>query len=332
MSALKFFIGCCLVLPGLVSVSAFPVAAPSPLLRLRVRDRYLTSRSGNSTSSTSPVSNATIESTLVRPAEFSRTAYCGAAVASWDCGPPCDALPGVEVLTVGGDGGLIPFYFIAHDPATQSIVVAHQGTNESDILSIANDAEFLLSDLNTTLFPKAPSGVQVHDGFQKTFGRTSDSVLSGVQSALATTGVNKVLVTGHSLGAAISTMDALMLRLNLPTSVEMTAAVFGLPRGGNQAYADFIDSTLGANFTYVTNQHDPVPTVPPQFLSYKHSAGEIHIQAVNAVTGNATSVVSCPGQENINCIDGNNPLADNTANHIGPYFNNISMSRGSCPS
>lgn len=119
MSALKFFIGCCLVLPGLVSVSAFPVAAPSPLLRLRVRDRYLTSRSGNSTSSTSPVSNATIESTLVRPAQFSRTAYCGAAVASWDCGPPCDALPGVEVLTVGGDGGLIPFcasrFCLAHE-------------------------------------------------------------------------------------------------------------------------------------------------------------------------------------------------------------------------
>ena len=90
--------------------------------------------------------------------------------------------------------------------------------------------------------------MQVHDGFQLTFGRTSDSILSGVQSALASTGVNKVLVTGHSLGAAIATMDALMLRLNLPATVEMTTTVFGLPRGGNQAYADFIDATVSSPY------------------------------------------------------------------------------------
>lgn len=90
----------------------------------------------------------------------------------------------------------------------------------------------------------------MHDGFQKTFGRTSDSVLSGVQSALTSTGVNKLLVTGHSLGAAIATMDALMLRLNLPSSVQMTTTVFGLPRGGDQAYANFIDATVSSSLPF----------------------------------------------------------------------------------
>lgn len=303
-------------------VSAAPI--PSPLLGFG----DLSTSSSNSTQATASVSNATIEATLVRPAEFSRLAYCPSAAVTSGA---AQVFPGAEVLAVGGDDGLVPFYFIIHDASTQSIVVAHQGTNASNIISIANDAELVLTDLNTTLFPNAPSGVQVHDGFQLTFGRTSDGILSGVQNALASTGVNKVLVTGHSLGAAIATMDALMLRLNLPATVEMTTTVFGLPRGGNQAYANFVDATLGGNFTYVTNQHDPVPTVPPEFFSYQHSAGEIHIQAVNAATGNATSVVSCPGQENANCIDGNNPLADSTANHIGPYFNNISMSGSNCP-
>jgi len=42
--------------------------------------------------------------------------------------------------------------------------------------------------------------MKVHKGFQKTFGYTSDNVLSGVQKALKSTDVNRLLVTGHSLG------------------------------------------------------------------------------------------------------------------------------------
>jgi hypothetical protein len=42
--------------------------------------------------------------------------------------------------------------------------------------------------------------IQVHDGFQQTFERTADGILEGVRSALASTGVSRVLVTGHSLG------------------------------------------------------------------------------------------------------------------------------------
>ncbi|KAF4569455.1 hypothetical protein EYR36_009246 [Pleurotus pulmonarius] len=41
--------------------------------------------------------------------------------------------------------------------------------------------------------------VKVHDGFRKTFERTADGVLSGVQKGLAANNVNKVIVTGHSL-------------------------------------------------------------------------------------------------------------------------------------
>lgn len=47
-----------------------------------------------------------------------------------------------------------------------------------------------------------------------------------------------------SLGAAVAVMDAMMLRTTLPASVEMTTTVFGLPRSGNQQWADFVDSTV----------------------------------------------------------------------------------------
>ncbi|KAL4263316.1 hypothetical protein AB1N83_008887 [Pleurotus pulmonarius] len=117
--------------------------------------------------------SAAQQSSLVCPAQFSRVAYCSsAAVTSWSCGPPCDDIgKGVEVIQAGGDDGLVPIYFVAHDPIAESII--------------------LLKGLNSTRFPSADDSVKVHDGFRKTFERTADGVLSGVQKGLAANNVNK---------------------------------------------------------------------------------------------------------------------------------------------
>ncbi|EIM80306.1 alpha/beta-hydrolase [Stereum hirsutum FP-91666 SS1] len=294
----------------------------------------LSDRSSGNSASTTAVSNATIDDDFVRPAQFSRIAYCSsAAVEAWNCGAPCQALGmnGVTPLVVGGDGGQTPRFFVSHDNKTQSIVVAHQGTDSSNVLSIINDAEFLDVGINTTLFPNAGSNVSVHDGFGKAQARTAQTILSTVQSGLSTYNVSKVLITGHSLGAAIATMDAVMLRMQLPTSVEMNTVVFGAPRGGNEAWADLVDATLGGNFTYITHKDDPVPLVPPQFLGYVHPSGEVHIVATDDASGNATQTISCPGRENENCSDGNSLLASSVSDHLGPYFANVSMSGSSCP-
>lgn len=42
--------------------------------------------------------------------------------------------------------------------------------------------------------------IQVHSGFQETFERTAQDILSTVQDGLASTGATNVVVTGHSLG------------------------------------------------------------------------------------------------------------------------------------
>ena len=84
----------------------------------------------------------------------------------------------------------------------------------------------------------------MHDGFQDTQGRTADIVLSTVQSALASSGAKNVLVTGHSLGAAVASLDAVMLSMNLDPSITITPVVFGLPRVGNQDWANLVDATV----------------------------------------------------------------------------------------
>ncbi|KAJ7027920.1 alpha/beta-hydrolase [Mycena alexandri] len=266
-----------------------------------------------------------LQSSFKRPAQFARVAFCSSvSISNWTCGEPCTALGNVTFLQSGGDQGLIPLYYIAHDPTDNSIVVAHEGTVTSNILSILNDVKLGLVDLNVTRFPStAGKGIQVHSGFQQTFERTADGLLAGVMKGLSDTGAKKVAVTGHSLGAAVATMTAAFLKQSVDPSIDVSLAVFGLPRGGNQAWADFLDSTVGVK--YMTNQQDPVPIVPPRSLGFQHPSGEIH-----SLDQSQNNFTSCPGQDNEHCSTGNSLLQSNTTNHDGPYLG-ITFGRKSCP-
>ncbi|KAI0356282.1 alpha/beta-hydrolase [Trametes cingulata] len=301
------------------------LAAPAPLFGIHLGSGV------TSDEEPVPLSQEDIAGTLVRPALFSRAVYCSPGVVQdWSCGESCDALPNVKVLASGGDDGLIPDFFVAHDVDKDTIVVAHQGTKPGNLLSDLNDLRFKQVSPNRTVLPAAGDDVKMHDGFAYTQSRTSDIVLSTVQSALKSTGSKSVLVTGHSLGAAVASIDAMMLRMQLDPSVSLTAVVFGLPRVGNQAWADLVDSMLGSSFVHVTNQNDPVPRVPPQALEFQHPSNEIHITAVDA-SGKIATAARCPGQENSLCSAGNNILDASVANHRGPYFYNISMGNAACP-
>ncbi|KAJ7205859.1 alpha/beta-hydrolase [Mycena haematopus] len=274
-----------------------------------------------------PFSLADANSTFLRPAQFARVAYCpSATITSWTCGAPCDALKNITFLQSGGDQGLIPLYYIAHDADGQALIVAHEGTDAKNILSILNDAKFGLVPLNVTRFPEtAGKNITVHSGFQETFERTADSLLAGVMSGLASTGVKKVVVTGHSLGAALATMTGAMIKDAVDSSVDVSVTGFGLPRGGNPAWADFLDSQVGV--TFMTNQNDPVPTVPPKFTGFQHSSGEVHI-----VDDTQQNFIACAGQDNENCATGNNILDVSVQNHLGPYFDDLTFGGSQCSS
>jgi hypothetical protein len=130
----------------------------------------------------------------------------------------------------------LPVY-VAYDPSTESVVLAQQGTDPTQILSLAVDADFGQDPLNTTIFSDIPPNTMVHGGFQKAFLRTVEDVRTQVQHGLLTFNSSKVLVTGHSLGAAISVMNGIFLTQLLGPEVEVTTQVFGLPRAGNSVWA-----------------------------------------------------------------------------------------------
>ena len=154
-----------------------------------------------------------------------------------------------------------------------------------------------------------------------TLYRTATQILSAVQGVISTSGTFAVTTVGHSLGAALSLLDGIYLRLQLPAYISVKAILYGLPRVGNQDFANFVDSVLQGQVTHVNNKQDPVPILPGRFLGYHHPSGEIHIDASNKWE-------VCPGQDNPLklCIVGAVPslLFSNTRDHNGPY-DGISM-------
>ena len=149
-----------------------------------------------------------------------------------------------------------------------------------------------------------------------THPRTAPYILSAVQNTLSAEGISSVTVVGHSLGGALALLDGVFLSLQLSKDIKVKVISYGMPRVGNKAFANFIDSQLSGLVTHVNNKEDPVPTVPGMFLKFHHPSGEIHIQ--DSGTWDA-----CPGQDNPSnlCIVGdvNYIWKGRLKNHDGPY-------------
>lgn len=87
-----------------------------------------------------------------------------------------------------------------------------------------------------------------------------------------------------------------------------------MPRVGNQAFADYVDTH--ANVTHINNRRDVIPITPGRFLGFVHPGGEKHIVDSGAW-------ISCPGQDNTDghCTIGYvlNIFKGDIRDHEGPY-------------
>ncbi|KAG6872904.1 hypothetical protein C0995_005310 [Termitomyces sp. Mi166 len=171
----------------------------------------------------------------------------------------CDANPTFQPVASGGDGTDVQFWFVGVDPTLKTIVVGHQGTDPSELLPLLTDGDILLSQLDPTLFPGVDDSVMVHGGFRDSQAETSANILAAVKTAMAQSGLNDVTVVGHSLGAAIALLDGLFLPLHIP-DVNVKVIGYGMPRVGNDAFADYVDGNL--DLTRITHKDDMIPILP----------------------------------------------------------------------
>jgi len=244
---------------------------------------------------------------------FASAGYCNpSATLDWTCGANCDANPGFITTASGGDGFVTQFWFVGYDPTMHEVIVSHQGTVPHNVIPLVLDAEFIPTPmaLDPILFPGVPLTVLVHSGFQIAHARAASDILKSVNKTMTEYGVNTVTIVGHSLGAAIALLDSIYLPLHLPPSAEFRIIGYGLPRVGNQAFADYVDAH--AHLAHINNKEDPIPTLPPRVVGFAHPRGEIHVL-------DNDEWVECPGQDNPSQQCATSIFQEDLSDHDGPY-------------
>ncbi|MCC2615786.1 lipase family protein [Aestuariibacter halophilus] len=163
----------------------------------------------------------------------------------------------VHVATVEG---IDVQYFIEH-PNAQQQIISIRGTYNLD--NAKEDAEYLQS-FNSTL------GIYVHDGFDRDAQKVLDDLRPFLQAD------REVVLTGHSLGAAISTL--LMMYLDKEGFRVAPSINFGQPKVTDKAG---IEKYAHLRLMRVVDENDVVPLLPPLSVldslhgAYAHMGTEV---------------------------------------------------------
>ncbi|KAG8951887.1 hypothetical protein FRC04_005579 [Tulasnella sp. 424] len=201
--------------------------------------------------------------------QFARAAYCTKGANKWNCGAACNAISDFQIYAGGGDGDATPVWFVGWSPSLNSIVVAHEGTDPTQFLSLINDIDFIPDRMDQAYFPGISSSVMVHGGFQDTFKRAASPILKAVKTVMAAKSSSKVTIVGHSLGGALALLDSIYLKIQIPSITTKTITLGG-PRVGNPAFANYLKSF---DITRLTHSQDPIPIVPGRLMGFAHPQG-----------------------------------------------------------
>lgn len=164
----------------------------------------------------------------------------------------------------------------------------------------------------------------MHSGFALGWEERRVDVLASINSTISS-GDYGLVVTGHSIGAAVATLAATELR-NL--GYELDLYTYGSPLVGNKAFAEFASAQGSGNYR-MTHLNDPVPQLPPTWIGYEHTSPEYWLSDGNATTEDygTGDIVVCEGIGNDGCNAGTGllPIDGEAHNH---YLGLISACQG----
>ncbi|KAK9835462.1 hypothetical protein WJX74_000569 [Apatococcus lobatus] len=183
-----------------------------------------------------------------------------------------NAIPGSVLVQGTASGADVA---IAYNKTTKIALISWRGTvSTRDWLE---DAQLFQEDYNfpaqydlKSTFPN----VRVHHGFQGqlkdvTYEAASDAtnITKMLNTMIGNDTPIRVVVTGHSLGAAVSSVNAFAAAITWPTA-DIHNTNIGSPLAGNQDWVDAFRVLVGRAYRGV-NAHDQVPALPP-LSQYRH--------------------------------------------------------------
>lgn len=173
--------------------------------------------------------------------------------------------------------------YIGYTPSQQTIYVAFRGSE-----SIKNWIDNL--DAILTSYPLC-SKCEVHKGFYRAEQDSINNVISVVKDLKSKYPSYSVIVTGHSLGAALATLTILDLQQAGITSLRLFN--YGSPRIGNDEFAQYASNAL-KDHSRVTHHKDMV-VHSPMHERFTHINGEYY------QPGDAVELQVCSGYEDSSC-------------------------------
>ncbi|KAI1174005.1 extracellular lipase [Nemania sp. FL0916] len=242
------------------------------------------------------ISSSTL-STLKLYAQYAGASYCNSdnavgSVVTCSGGACPDVTTAGAKITATFAGSTTDIRgFVSTDSVNQVIVVSIRGSHS--LRNWIADLEFFQESCSLV------SGCLVHSGFANAWDEISSAALTAVKAAKAANPSYRIVFTGHSLGAAVSSLGAAYARAS---GLVVDIINYGSPRVGNDAFASYVTSQSGDEWR-VTHLDDPVPRLPPILLNYAHTSPEYWLSDGTATTTDyATSDVEvCPGTENTDC-------------------------------
>ncbi|CAK5262074.1 unnamed protein product [Mycena citricolor] len=167
--------------------------------------------------------------------------------------------------------------YAAYRSETKQLILAFQGTNS---------AHQALYDIHALKHRHPSRHGKVHSGFWRLYKGAKQPALEALRKGLAQHEVEEVVVTGHSMGAAVSQLllvDLLRDESLVPIgSIPIRVVVFGGPRSGTRSLVKFWVELVSERrkkhgpdsiVEYAVKMYnDGVPSLPPLAFGYRHFA------------------------------------------------------------
>jgi len=199
--------------------------------------------------------------------------------------------------------------FVSLDSSRREIIVTFRGTNNPENLVLDAAYEWFRSPYH--------DGTRMHKGFYAATISLYPQVLELVKSLSAQAPTYKVIITGHSLGGAMSTLTYYFLSHDLP-HLNYVLITFGEPRAGDRAFADYINRQ-NLTSARVVNELDIVPHLLTTSLGFAHHLTEFWTQ--NGVT----SACNMRDYEDLTCSASQPSESFNSIDHLTYFGTSIGL-------
>lgn len=198
---------------------------------------------------------------------LSIAAYCSQSnIEQWKVSTVSTLFPNAQDISVFMNSTGDNLGYSAYIPSNNMIILSIRGS-----ANIENWIENL--DAFKTTYSNC-DGCEVHAGFFDAYHDLHLDILSSMSNLHQKHPDAKVLITGHSLGAAIATFAFVDLYLQFGNIDYFYT--FGSPRVGNENFANYINHGFGDVFkARVTHHRDPVPHLPLDSMGFLHVDREV---------------------------------------------------------